>query len=186
VTTAKTPITPENLIYNASQAIWMSENYYDAIASGYDELHEAEQLKKLEIVKKELNIKKETKLLDVGCGSGISSQFDCDITGIDPSEELLKIAEQRLPAAQFIQGSAEQLPFEDKSFDVVISLTAIQNFTDLEKGIQEIKRVGKKQFALSYLKKSEKAELIENTIKKYFPKSKTIDEDKDIIHVIKE
>jgi ubiquinone/menaquinone biosynthesis C-methylase UbiE len=164
----------------------MGDEYYNTIAPAYDELHEAEQLKKLEVIKPLLKINKDTKLLDVGCGSGISTNFECDATGIDPSDELLKIAEKKYPHIQFFQGNAEQLPFEDNSFDVVISLTAIQNFADIQKGISEIKRVGKKQFALSYLKQSNKAENIETEIKKQFPKAKRIEEEKDIIFVIKE
>ncbi|MEK6887223.1 MAG: class I SAM-dependent methyltransferase [Nanoarchaeota archaeon] len=162
------------------------DKYYDTIAPAYDELHLEEQTKKLEIIKKEIKIDKETKLLDVGCGSGISSQFECDVTGVDPSEELIKLAEKRVPSAQFMVENAEQLPFEDKSFDVIISLTAIQNFNNIEKGLNEIKRVGKKQFALSFLKKSEKAEMIEDLIKDIFGKVKKIDEEKDVIFIIKE
>ena len=164
----------------------MVDEYYNDIASGYDELHETEQLKKLAIIKEHLKITKDTKLLDVGCGTGISSQFDCDVTGVDPSEELLKIAERRLPVAQFLCESAEELPFEDHSFDVIVSLTAIQNFNDIEKGLSEIKRVGTKQFALSYLKKSVKANFIDETILKLFHgyKIQMIDEEKDVIFII--
>lgn len=166
----------------------ISDEYYNTIASGYDELHKAEQLKKLEIVKQNLDINSNTKLLDVGCGSGISSDFNCDVTGIDPSEELLKIAEKKFPHAQFMLAEAEELPFENNSFDVVVSLTAIQNFKDIAKGLNEIKRIGKKQFALSFMKKSEKAEEMEEKIKEIFAdcKIKRIEEDKDIILIIKE
>ena len=47
-----------------------------------------------------------------------------------------------------------------------------------------MKRVGKKQFALSFLKKSEKAKEIENLIKEAFPKAKKIEEEKDVIFII--
>jgi len=163
-----------------------TEDYYNLIADGYDELHKEEQEKKLEIIKKELEIKPETKLLDVGCGTGISSNFKCDVTGIDPSEELLKIACEKFPKSQFMKCNAESIPFADKSFDVVISLTSIQNFTDIEKGLSEIKRVGTNQFALSFLKKSEKTEKIEKLIKTNFPNAKRIDEEKDIIFINKQ
>ncbi len=166
----------------------MADDYYNEIASGYDELHEKEQLKKLGIVKKELKITKKIKLLDVGCGTGISSDFDCHVTGVDPSSGLLKIARKNFPKIKFIKASAEKLPFKDKTFDIVVSLTAIQNFSNLEKGLKEIKRVGRKQFALSYLKKSKKAKEIEKIIRKEFKdyKIKRIEEEKDIIFIIKE
>jgi len=162
------------------------DEYYNEIAQGYDELHEFEQLQKVALIKEQLNIQPETTLLDVGCGTGISSQFDCDVTGIDPSEALLKKAKKKFPDKQFIAASAEELPFEDHSFDIVVSITAIQNFDDVEKGLQEIRRVGKKQFALSYLKRSFKAKSIEETITKLFPKNEKIEEEKDIIFIIKE
>ncbi len=166
----------------------MADEYYNSIAEGYDELHEAEQIKKLAIVKKELDIRPDTKLLDVGCGTGISSQFDCNVVGVDPSKDLLSIAKRKFPKTAFKQASAESLPFANHTFDIVISLTAIQNFTSIKQGINEIKRVGKKQFALTFLKKSGKAKMIEAVINQVFSglNIKRIEEEKDIIVIIKE
>jgi ubiquinone/menaquinone biosynthesis C-methylase UbiE len=158
-------------------------NYYDSIASGYEELHREEQLKKLSIIRKKISLKKDYKLLDVGCGTGLSSDFDCDVYGIDPSRRLLEIAKKK-PIKIFF-GYAEQLPFPDNFFDVVISLTAIQNFGDISKALDEIKRVGKDQFALSFLKKSPKRELIERLIEEKFYIIERIDESKDIIFIAK-
>ncbi|MBN2421352.1 methyltransferase domain-containing protein [Candidatus Woesearchaeota archaeon] len=164
----------------------MSDTYYDKISSGYDELHEQEQLKKLSIIKKELQITKTTNLLDVGCGTGISSHFDCYVTGIDSSEGLLEIARRKFTDKDFVKADAEKIPFQNNSFDIVVSLTAIQNFNDIEKGLNEIKRVGKEKFALSFLKKSSKAMEIEDKINKIFKefKIKRIEEEKDVIFVI--
>ena len=154
----------------------MPDEYYNSISEGYDQLHEEEQLRKLEAIKKEFSVSKETKLLDVGCGSGISSQFDCVVTGIDPSEELLKQC-----LFKTIKAKAESIPFPDKSFDVVIAVTSIHNFNDIEAGLKEIKRVGKDLFALTVLKKSPKKDSIIYLIKKHFKIKKEIEEEKDII-----
>ena len=64
--------------------------YYDSIAKGYNELHKEEQINKLDIIKKNIRISKRTRLLDVGCGTGLSSEFDCFVVSIDPSIKLLK------------------------------------------------------------------------------------------------
>ena len=162
------------------------DKYYDATAKGYDELHGKEQEHKLSIIKKNLSITKKTKLLDVGCGTGLSSDFDCKVTGIDPSSGLLEYARKKFPNFEFIQAPAEKLPFENHVFDVVVSVTAIQNFDDIEQGLREIKRVGTNQFALSYLKKSPKAKEIENAINSTFSDyvRLRIEEDKDIIFII--
>ena len=66
--------------------------YYDSIAEGYDELYGEEQKKKMDIVKANIEIKPDTKILDIGCGSGISSDFDCICVGIDPSKKLIEKA----------------------------------------------------------------------------------------------
>jgi len=160
--------------------------YYNSISQGYDELHGEEQLKKLNIIKQNININPDAKLLDVGCGSGISTEFFYfidDKTGIDPSEELIKIAKQKNPKTKYIVGKAESLPFKNREFDFVLSLTAIQNFDDAEKGLREIKRVGKDSavFALSFLKRSPKKDIILQKMHEIFKIKEIIEEDKDLI-----
>ena len=147
--------------------------YYDDIAQGYDKLHGDEQLNKLNEIKKHLNLKPNQTLLDVGCGSGISTSFfDCQATGVDPKRE-----------GKYLIGKAEALPFASNSFDCVLSVTAIQNFSDVEKGLKEIKRVGKGKFVLTVLKRSPKINLIKEKINTLFKVQKEIEEFKDLIFV---
>jgi len=154
-------------------------SHYDEISSGYDELHLDEQLKKCQLISEHFDPKNK-KILDVGCGTGIATDFfKCD-TGVDPSEKQLEIAGKKFPHIQFIQASAEALPFDENEFDAVISLTAIQNFDDIEKGLSEIKRAGN-EFVLTFLKRSEKRQVIEEAIKRLFEIRKEIEEEKDII-----
>ena len=158
----------------------MNTNYYDSTATGYDELHSEEQREKCRVIAENFDFKNR-KILDVGCGTGIATDFfKCD-TGVDPSEKLLEIASKKFPNIQFINAVAEALPFNDDEFDAVISITAIQNFEDIEKSLREIKRVGK-DFVLTFLKRSEKKEDIENLIKKLFKIKKIIEEEKDLIY----
>ena len=153
--------------------------YYDEISEGYEELHKEEQLKKVKIILNKLNLKKTDKLLDVGCGTGFYLDlFDCDVTGIDPSEKLL---EQYHGEHQVILGSAESLDFPDNSFDIVMSITAIHNFDDIEQGLKEIQRVGKDRFVFSVLKRSPNYDIIEKLINELFIVDETIEEDKDYL-----
>ncbi|MFC2134084.1 class I SAM-dependent methyltransferase [Bacteroidota bacterium] len=155
-------------------------NYYNSIADGYDELHRDEQLKKLKIIKENLDINKDDLMLDVGCGTGFSAEvFDCKIVGLDPSEKLLEKCFFRT-----INASAEEIPFLDGYFDIVISVTAIQNFEDYKKGLLEIKRVGRDRFALSVLKKANNIRAIQSFIEKNFSVKKIINEEKDLIFII--
>jgi len=161
------------------------DEFYDKIAAGYDELHWEEQLAKMvEIVTsltKDIPHRRE-RLLDVGCGSGIStSVWNCRCVGVDPSKELIKIATKKYPGKHFVVGAAEALPFKTGSFDVVISVTSIHNFNDVRKGIDEMKRVGKDRFIITVLKKSKHLDQIEKLIIMNFRIQKILVQEKDII-----
>ena len=122
-------------------------NYYDEISEGYEELHKEEQEKKIALIKEKLKINPEDKLLDVGCGTGLTTRpWKCKRYGIDPAKKLLEKAKAADPEGTYELAPAENIPFNDNEFDIVISITAIQNFEDIEKGLNEIKRVGKGKF----------------------------------------
>lgn len=151
--------------------------YYNSIATGYNDLHKEEQLKKLEIIKTIIKPKKNEILLDVGCGTGLSSDWNCKVIGIDPSIELLK-QNNKLK----IIGKGEYLPFKDNFFDYVISLSAIHNYEDPIKGIEEIKRVSKNISIITIQKRSKKKDDILQKIKAEF-QTKIFQQDKDIITI---
>lgn len=157
------------------------DKYYDGISQGYDELHREEQEKKLAIIRQYIKPKKAEILLDIGCGTSISSDFDCVCYGIDPSQGLLDIAKDKYPDKTFIQASAEKLPFKEGYFDYIISLTAAQNFENLEKALSEINRVAKPscKIVISILKKSSKAEKLKQLLNGYG----VIEEAKDLIFI---
>lgn len=158
-------------------------NYYDEIASGYDELHKEEQLKKFNIILDKINIKKSDKILDVGCGTAFSFDYLIPlakkVVGVEPSIGLINHSKY---SDKIINCGAEELPFKDDEFDWVISLTAIQNFTDIRKGLSKIKRVGKK-FALTFLKRGEHVEKIKKLMDEVFGNCQVIEEDKDLIYL---
>ena len=80
---------------------------------------------------------------------------------------------------------AEKLPFKDKSFSTIISVTAFHNFKNMDKALKEIKRVSKNNnIAISFLKKSKKLNEFRTLLKKYY-NFKEIEEEKDIIFMVK-
>jgi len=97
------------------------------------------------------NLKPGDSVLDVGCGKGYLL-YDLTqvvpglkVSGIDISEYAIKNAKDEVKP--FLQvGEAQNLPFPDNSFDLVISLTTIHNLYvyDLKKAVKEIERVSKK------------------------------------------
>lgn len=160
---------------NSKQMRTDSNTYYNAIAPSYSNLHKDEQTKKLEFIWEKINdnISTSETILDVGCGTGISTHFFAEkgfqIIGIDPAIELLN---NKVTDKQLIKAPAENIPFEDNSFDIVISLTAIQNFSDVKKGLTEIKRVGKAKFMLTFLAENKRELELQNSIKEVFPEHK--------------
>ena len=109
--------------------------YYDEISSGYEELHKEEQLKKVRLIAEHLKVKKNDKLLDVGCGTGLTTEsWHCKRYGIDPAPKLLERAREK-EEIEYKLAAAEQIPYPEDFFDIVISITAIQNLKDIEKGL---------------------------------------------------
>jgi ubiquinone/menaquinone biosynthesis C-methylase UbiE len=149
---------------------------YDSIAPSYDALHAEEQLRKLRIIASELEITPKTTILDVGSGTGLSKVLGGKIKGIEPSDGLRCLS--RIPA---VKGVAENLPFRDRSFDIVISVTAVHNFSDKEKAIKEIARVAKNAAVVTILKSSKHSGLLERLLRKHFSVGKIIDETHDRI-----
>jgi len=72
--------------------------------------------------------------LDVGCGTGVlaarlvSAGFA--MTGIDPSEGMLEVLRGRSPEVRAVTGSGTCLPFEDSSFDLVLSVAVMHHVAD--------------------------------------------------------
>jgi len=84
------------------------------------------------------------RILDIGCGTGLASAPLLDnnfsVVGVDPSEPMLAHAKRRYPDALWVTGTAEKLPFDDASFDAVISAQTIHR-VDRPAAIAEIMRV---------------------------------------------
>lgn len=153
--------------------------YYAQIAQGYEELHREEQLGKLKRVLERVPYQKTDKVLDVGCGTGLSSLlFSCQKFGVDPEFELLQQARSRMPV---VQGVAEHLPFRDNAFDIVICLTALHNFTDPERALLEMKRVGTGRFAISILKRAKAFDTLMKLVSQTFTVKEMLEDPKDII-----
>ena len=90
------------------------------------------------------------KVLDVGCGTGALTEAVAQAvgesgraTGIDPNPEMLTVARRKELEADWIFGAAEQLPFNDASFDSVLSQFAMMFFEDRVKALEEMSRVAK-------------------------------------------
>lgn len=76
---------------------------------------------------------KNKKVLDVGCWTGQFEQLAVnarEIVGIDPGEEAIKYAKQRLPKAKFLTGTLGTLVFPKNSFDVVTLFDVLEHIPE--------------------------------------------------------
>lgn len=96
------------------------------------------------------DLKAGQKILDVGCGMAhLLYEFTqtvpgIEVTGLDISDYALAHAKEEV-RDRLIKGNAKKLPFDDDSFDLVISLTTLHNLRvyDLKSAVKEIERVSK-------------------------------------------
>lgn len=115
-------------------------------------------------------IKSGDRILDVGCGKGyLLYDFTqvipgVRVSGVDISEYAVNNAKEEIRSCLKV-GSAVSLPYEDKSFDLVISLTTLHNLCcyDMVAALKEIERVSRKNKYLvveSYRNEEEKVNMM--------------------------
>jgi SAM-dependent methyltransferase len=78
-------------------------------------------------------------ILNVGAGAGSYEPTHLKITAVEPSAAMIR---QRPESdAVVVQATAEELPFEDKSFDASMAILTVHHWSDVPKGLQEMRRV---------------------------------------------
>ena len=127
------------------------KNLFDNLANKYDFMNNIisfgthKFIKKLAI--KELNIKPNSKVLDLCCGTGDlgsiikETEPTCDITGVDFSENMLEIARKRNPKNTYWNFDTTNLPFEKNSFDYIVMGFGLRNIVQKNKALEEIHRI---------------------------------------------
>ena len=95
----------------------------------------------------DLQIQPDAKVLDLCCGAGQATRelvkHFHDVTGLDTSPIAIKRAQQNVPEAKYIESFAEKMPFSDRSFDLVLTNTAMHEMEpeQLQEIIQEVHRI---------------------------------------------
>ena len=111
------------------------------------------------------NVKPGERALDVCCGTGDISfglaKLGADVVGLDFSEAMLRVAKERdveavfdrrssekitdghRPSLQFMEGDAQNLPFENAEFEIVTMGYGLRNLPSWERGLEEMFRVAK-------------------------------------------
>ncbi len=134
------------------------EARYDRIAEGYSAcwspIHRAKTLGLLDVIEPAVAAGAR-RILDVGCGTGalaaaaVARWPDVHVTGVDPSSGMLLVADRELeplPPPQrsridLVQASAERMPFEQRTFDLVTTAFVLQLVPSRFRAVREARRV---------------------------------------------
>jgi ubiquinone/menaquinone biosynthesis C-methylase UbiE len=96
------------------------------------------------------------KILDLGCGSGAYTTFVARAVGekgrvyaLDIEQKMLKQLEKKLASpenqdiknVEIINKSAYEMPFNDNSLDLVYMVTVLQEISDRQRALKEVKRI---------------------------------------------
>jgi SAM-dependent methyltransferase len=87
------------------------------------------------------------RVLDIGCGPGaltteLVGRLGAEaVSAVDPSEPFVAAARERHPGVDVRRAAAEELPFEDGTFDAALAQLVVHFLTDPVAGIRELARV---------------------------------------------
>ena len=105
-------------------------------------------------------------VLDVGCGLGLDYEMyklfgvEIDYHGVDACDGFIKENIKKNPDIDFRVARAQELPFEDGSFDIVTSRGMLEHLKEPEEAIAEMARVSKKYVILIWFLLPQKKEII--------------------------
>jgi ubiquinone/menaquinone biosynthesis C-methylase UbiE len=93
------------------------------------------------------DLRSQDRVLDIGCGAGAAVQAAARsiggrrIAATDPSPTMVRIAARRVPQADVRIAPAECAPFADDTFTVVWAVQSVHHWTDVDRGLAEIRRI---------------------------------------------
>jgi SAM-dependent methyltransferase len=116
----------------------VSELAYDRMGLGYSAVRRPDPRIAAQI---EAALGDARSVLNVGAGAGSYEPAERDVTAVEPSRTMI---EQRPPgAAPVVEAFAEELPFEDDSFDAAMALITVHHWNDARAGLAEMARVAR-------------------------------------------
>jgi ubiquinone/menaquinone biosynthesis C-methylase UbiE len=143
------------------QLLLQGRNPFDdpSVATGYEDWYggpgrEADALEKRVLGKLLAGFRDAETVLEIGCGTGHFSRWLSErgltVTGLDVSWPMLLEA-RRLGSPPCLQGNAETLPFQDRSFDLAVLVTTLEFVESPQRTLEEAVRVARQGVILGVL-----------------------------------
>jgi ubiquinone/menaquinone biosynthesis C-methylase UbiE len=128
---------------------------YDLTAGMYDARYAEEQVAKYKAALERLKITRNSRILDVGCGTGLLFSHVATkaqtVVGVDISGKLLRHAKERARDfcnVHLVQADADHLPFRDIFFSIVFAFTVLQNLPEPVETFKEVKRTAERDASI--------------------------------------
>jgi SAM-dependent methyltransferase len=148
----------------------MAEAAYDRMGVGYSEVRRPDPRIAARI---EAALSPARTVLNVGAGTGSYEPADREVTAVEPSEVM--IAQRPPGSAPAIQARAEELPFEENSFDAAMAIITIHHWEDPAAGLAEMARVARERVVVLTFDPPPLAETW--MVRDYFPRLQEIHEE---------
>jgi ubiquinone/menaquinone biosynthesis C-methylase UbiE len=118
---------------------------YDAVAETYDRVHAPRFADAARDLVSAASVGSDQLVLDVGTGTGVLAEAaqaaGARAVGLDRSVGMLREAARSRPTLRLVAGEAIDLPFRDRSFDVVLGNFVLAHFVRVETALFDLKRV---------------------------------------------
>ncbi len=113
------------------------------------EIHSKKVIERAERLLDLIDIKPDQSFLEIGCGSGAASKhiykkYRVKLVGTDVDENQIKLAKKSIKDLNnitFLVSDSTNLPFKDKSFDIVLSINVLHHIYNWMDALKEINRV---------------------------------------------
>ncbi len=138
------------------------ERLYDSIGKGYTSVRREDPRIGARI---RAALGDARSVVNVGAGTGAYEPADLEVTAVEPSEVM--IAQRPEGAAAVVRAFAEQLPFEDGSFDAAMVVLSDHHWRDHERGLAELRRVARRAVLFTWEPASSRDTWI---VRDYFPR----------------
>jgi ubiquinone/menaquinone biosynthesis C-methylase UbiE len=131
---------------NDNDSSRVESDIWGACAHDWAEIEDEASRSLFQVILDAVSVSEGTKLLDIGCGSGLASAMGANlgdkISGLDSSPNLLKIAKKRVPDGDFRLGDMNSsFPWQDDTFDVVTAFNSLFVATDQVSTLSKVRRV---------------------------------------------
>lgn len=125
---------------------------FNYIAPHYDQNNDIisllmHRLIKFDVIRRLPELHENAKILDLCCGTGDITNLlhkkyhDALVTGLDFSDEMLKIARKKNKKLKFEEADCASIPYPDNTFDLITICFGLRNTPDYDKVLSEINRV---------------------------------------------